>query len=71
MFTLLDDSKKEVADLSGRMLVEEEDVKKISSFIFSRDGKSIVMNNKSRLSGLKTAEQNAQSEYLVLEKGDE
>ena len=39
---LRDEIKEDVANLSGRMLIVEEDVKKISSLVFTKDGNSIV-----------------------------
>ena len=43
---------KEISDLSGRVLLVEEDVQKIKSFSFTSQGKSIVMENKSRISSV-------------------
>ena len=44
--------KKEISDLSARVLLMEEEVQKLRSFAFTKDGKSITMSNKSRISNL-------------------
>ena len=49
---LRDEIKEDVANLSGRMLIVEEDVKKISSLVFTKDGNSIVKSNSDQLSNL-------------------
>ena len=42
--------KKEISDLSARVLLMEEEVQKLRSFAFTKESKSFTMSNKSRIS---------------------
>ena len=62
---LREEIKHDVAELSRRMLIVEEDVKKISSAVFTDKGKSIAKTNKTRITALeqqnKSLDQNISS----------
>ena len=55
--------KEDISDLSGRMLELEEDMKKMKSFNYTTDGRSIVMSNKSRINNVQ--ERNISLEHSI------
>ena len=44
--------KTEIADLSARVLIVEEEMNQLKSFMYTKDGQNIVMLSKSRISSL-------------------
>ena len=60
--------KGDVADISQRLLNVEEDVKKIKTSIFSKDGKNIVSSNKDRISNLEQQRKDMQNNIDIIKQ---
>ena len=64
---LRNDIKSDIADLSARMITVE-DVEKMKSTVFTKDGKSIIKSNYARISGLDQKNSKLSEDVVSLQK---